>query len=124
MRRLGSSLVACLLWMAPEAFAAPGDLDPTFGSGGVSAVALADSPFMRDALLLPDASLVALVDREAGAPALVRWTSDGTPDATFGTGGVASIAVAGRRVVSRRLLRQSSGRLVVVAQSQPARART
>jgi uncharacterized delta-60 repeat protein len=77
------------------AAAAPGELDPTFGAGGLVVTDLggADSP--GAVALQPDGKIVVAGTRVLGpvaesrfGVALVRYRSDGTLDAAFGAGGL------------------------------------
>ena len=72
--------------------AAPGDLDPTFGSGGV---AVSDFSVPEDArfdsataMVLQDDGKILVAGSSDNAMALARSSAEGSPDATFGTGGI------------------------------------
>jgi uncharacterized delta-60 repeat protein len=84
-------LPSCLyLALCGTAFAAPGDLDPTFGSGGISYVGANPELPIRALVTQRDGRLLALVpERESYAipPSLWRLNADGAPDAGFGSGG-------------------------------------
>lgn len=89
------ALGGLLLGVATVAAAAPGDLDPTFGAGGIVVTDLggADSP--GAVALQPDGKIVVAGIRFVGPVAtsrfgiaLVRYRPDGTLDATFGAGGL------------------------------------
>jgi uncharacterized delta-60 repeat protein len=74
-------------------FTAAGVPDPDFGTGGV--VLEDDAQQLVGLALQPDGRLVVVGTGSEVAGAglfLARYASDGTPDATFGTGGVALIA--------------------------------
>ncbi|MBX9585053.1 MAG: hypothetical protein K2X87_32510 [Gemmataceae bacterium] len=67
---------------------AAGQLDPTFGDGGVQP--LGSAPVYQPAVL-PDGRVLALIPPSNDLPgryALARIEADGDPDLTFGTGGV------------------------------------
>jgi uncharacterized delta-60 repeat protein len=75
--------------------ASPGDLDHGFGNGGVVTTAIGDAPNELTALVLqPDGALVAAGNTGTGLDAgdldvaLVRYTSAGTLDPSFGSGGI------------------------------------
>ena len=90
-------------------FNADGTLDTSFGVGGFAFGSTA-FPFTgrRTALaLLPDGKLVSA----GGDFALQRFNSDGSPDASFGTDGLALINL-GERSDATALLVQPDGRLV------------
>ena len=94
-------------------FAPDGTLDPTFGSGGFTTT---DQPgsWLPAFLARPPArrSHSRRGDGEVPSPldfGLVRWNSDGTLDATFGSAGAASVDLGnvGDMAV------QSDGRIVI-----------
>lgn len=93
--------VAVASWgIAPitPADAEAGDLDPTFGDGGIVVTDLPDAPGDFDphddaaaVAIQPDGKIVLVgpAMRSDGGGPLVRYQPDGTLDASFGTGGVA-----------------------------------
>lgn len=98
MKYLRASLAFVLvvaLTATAAAFAAPGDLDPTFGAGGVAYTSIAGVPnaHATDVALWPDGRMLATgvagdVFLPPLVPAFVRYLSDGSLDATLGTGGI------------------------------------
>ena len=88
---VGAILTAGLL--APPVQAAPGDLDPGFGSGGRVTTDFAGAPDGAHAVVVqPDGKIIAggFTDGFFLNFALVRYNSDGSLDSTFGTGGKVS----------------------------------
>src|SRR4051812_26571589 len=80
------ALVVVPLVVCADASAAPGDLDPTFGSGGTLTTDLGGYEWAGAVLVQPDGKIVAggiSGDRFA----LARYDADGGLDATFGSGG-------------------------------------
>ncbi|MBV9958555.1 MAG: VCBS repeat-containing protein [Acidobacteria bacterium] len=75
-------------------FTASGQLDSSFGTNGVTVTAVGGSNDVgRALLLLPDGKLLVAgftkgTQTSPGAIDFVRYNSDGTPDQTFGEGGV------------------------------------
>jgi uncharacterized delta-60 repeat protein len=72
--------------------ARPGDLDPTYGNGGI-ALTPNQGVIVNNAVLQNGKTLVAggiIYNSPNGqyAPFLARYNSDGTLDTTFGTGGI------------------------------------
>jgi len=106
------ALVALL--SSSMAFAASGDLDPSFGSDGsvVSSTGTAASA----AVLLPDGRLViggsTAVDLPIQDFRLTRLDPNGAVDPTFGSGGVAVTDFGGGPDAGSALLRQPDGLLV------------
>jgi uncharacterized delta-60 repeat protein len=124
----GSVLVtlALLLAAAPNAHAAPGDLDPTFsrngkvltdvgggGDDGASAVAVQ-----------PDGGIVAAGFSSQPASgrtfAVVRYDSDGARDPSFGDDGIVTTAFGDGTAAARALAIEADGDIVVAGtSSQP-----
>jgi uncharacterized delta-60 repeat protein len=104
-----------------------GFLDPSFGAGGVvttePGVLQPVHDLEVDMVLTPAGSVVVLALRGvsagwygfAGSAVLVRFTSAGTTDASFGVGGVAPAGVPGVIPAPTALVLQPDGRLVVGA---------
>src|SRR5437773_3525280 len=90
---------AAMLAAAGTASAAPGDLDPTFGSGGKVATAFVGATAQAHGLVLqPDGKVVVVgtVCSSAGGNfGLVRYLADGSPDGTFGSSGAVTTAFFG-----------------------------
>ncbi|MEU8530963.1 calcium-binding protein, partial [Streptomyces sp. NPDC048629] len=84
--------MALVLSLPGVATAAPGDLDPSFGGDGVVNIAVAPSEFNEDVLVQPDGKILTLSSGEdPEIPSdfyLLRRNADGSPDTTFGNGGV------------------------------------
>ncbi len=105
MGPLGAACGLALV-LALAALAAPGDLDPTFGAGGRVALSPALESAATSVVVQPDGKLVlaGLIDDQAPPPPpppapfrvqasnadflVARLTPAGSPDLTFGTGGV------------------------------------
>ncbi|HEX9527594.1 MAG TPA: hypothetical protein VF951_08845, partial [Streptosporangiaceae bacterium] len=69
--------------MTQPAFAAAGGLDPTFGNGGKVLTALGGGAD-QGAVLQPNGDIVI-----GGTTGLIRLLPNGSPDTSFGTGGLA-----------------------------------
>ncbi|MFN0246041.1 MAG: hypothetical protein ACKV2T_03985 [Kofleriaceae bacterium] len=68
-----------------------GSLDVTFGTGGWVMTTLSfDGSYAFDALVVSGGKLL-YVGRSGDFPAVARFHLDGTPDTSFGTGGIAAI---------------------------------
>jgi uncharacterized delta-60 repeat protein/uncharacterized repeat protein (TIGR01451 family) len=100
MHRLRSRLAGALVFSiatavmpgARPALAADGDLDPSFGSGGVTSVDVGGSDFSTDVAVQSDGRIVVVgytnVPPEDRAFAIARFDADGNPDTTFSSDGV------------------------------------
>jgi uncharacterized delta-60 repeat protein len=87
-RALAGAVAAAMAAAAGPAFGAAGDLDPSFGTGGIS---LADHPprQLEAVHARPDGKVVLTGTDESGNDFWAkRLTSVGTPDPTFGRAGV------------------------------------
>jgi len=76
--------------LSPPANAAPGDLDPSFGTGGEVITSFAEDAAAQAVAVQSDGKLVvAGWTRIGGTPtfALARYNVDGSLDSSFGTGG-------------------------------------
>jgi uncharacterized delta-60 repeat protein len=111
-RSLAGTLVF-MLCCSTTAFADPGDLDPTFGSGGV---VIAPSTSQGSALARqPDGKLVAVGYRIASPNRFMvaRYDATGALDPGFGTGGVAETALGAGSATARAVALQADGKIVV-----------
>src|SRR5437763_12174475 len=84
-------LAGALLTHAPAALAAPGDLDPTFGSGGEVVTPLDQGGVFDDVAFQPDGKVIAVGYAGISGPhefLVARYLPDGALDPSFGSGGV------------------------------------
>ncbi len=82
--------VTTVFLSAPVAFAAPGDLDPSFGAGGKQTLNFGGTDRGTHVALTPDGRIVVVGSTDAtgsGDFAVARFDSNGTPDSSFGAGG-------------------------------------
>ena len=118
-RRGVTTMVAALgvvAAIARPALAAPGDLDATFGTGGLvrtDITAVGDAAY--GVAVQPDGRIVAV--GTAGGPnskfAVVRYRKDGSLDTTFGTGGVVQTDFGPYRDEAYGVAIQADGDIVV-----------
>jgi uncharacterized delta-60 repeat protein len=105
-----------------------GTLDPSFGAGGIALTDLGSADRAEAVALQPDGRIVAAGFSDNDI-AVVRYRTDGTPDPTFGTGGVARIGFGGL-ASAESVAVQSDGKIVAAGwvitrrQSDLAVART
>jgi uncharacterized delta-60 repeat protein len=106
-----------VLLLAGSGVAAPGDLDPHFGTGGVVMTDVSPTHFSSSVgavALQPDGKIVAggdAVNSGQLAFALARYNANGTLDSSFGTGGQVITAVGTSDVVDGLAL-QPDGKIV------------
>ena len=116
-------LAIALAFAAVSTHAAPGDLDPTFGTGGiVTTDILGASASANAALLQPDGKIVASGSTADGL-ALARFNPDGTLDPTFGLDGQVStvvrlpFAAASAEAVAKAMVQLPDGSILVAGAS-------
>jgi len=113
-------IAACLVWVTIEqpAHAKPGDLDVTFGKGGIVTTSLGGYTIDLATALVrqPDGKLVAAGTYDSGgndpAFAIVRFQADGQLDLAFGVSGAAIIQVGGGRDSAFAVALQPDGKIV------------
>ena len=106
---------------------ATGNLDPTFGVGGVATTDLGgNDDKARDAALLSDGGFVAVGQADPSGLAnpdfgIARYTPDGQPSPAFPVGGFVTTDVAGRGDRANAVAAQPDGKIVAagVAQTSP-----
>ncbi len=108
--------------LVTAAQAAPGDLDPSFGTDGRVTTALAGSDAVaEDVVIQPDGKLVVagwIREVSAGSSSFLvaRYDTDGTLDGSFGNGGLATANV-GSGSVAKAVALQPDGRIVAAGQT-------
>jgi uncharacterized delta-60 repeat protein len=116
-------LFALVLIAPSAAFAAAGDLDPSFSGDGVRTVAFSNSYAYADEVALqPDGDLVVLGTAHSSVGiesdfALVRVLSDGKLDSAFGDAGRVTTDFEGRYDEGFALALQSDGKIVAAGSS-------
>lgn len=122
-RGWGLGLVAAwLLWLswAGMGHGAPGDLDPTFGTGGI-AITFGPSDSANALVVQPDGKLV-VAGTSSGDGVnhvlLVRYLPNGRGDGSFGPGGKITTTM-GSHSGANAVLQQPDGKLVVAGRSFP-----
>jgi uncharacterized delta-60 repeat protein len=127
MNRLRLSL-ACFctavgLVAAPAASAAPGDLDPTFGSGGrVGLLTGEEEVLVKGVAVQPDSKVLLAGGEDPGEgpgnTIVVRLLANGELDPGFGQNGKATLTIAGGSE-ARAVAVQPDGKIVVVGDAKP-----
>jgi uncharacterized delta-60 repeat protein len=100
----------------------PGDLDPTFGSGGLATTVFGGSTSARVSAIAVqgDGKILVAGDVSSGSDrdfALARYNPDGTADSTFGTGGRVITDVAASDDFVKDVVLQSDGKIVLAGGS-------
>ena len=110
-------LLALLLGAAP-ALADPGDLDTSFGDGGVARVPLAGGGVgtARDGVIQADGKVVIVGGTDAGDFAITRVRADGTLDPGFSGDGRLTLTF-GDVDVANAVAQQPDGKLLVAGRS-------
>ena len=110
--------------MAVARLKTDGSMDTTFGSSGIVTTPLGGScggaPTHGSGVLIqPDGKILVSAWNGPGCNATVlRYSSTGVLDSTFGSGGIAQAPVAGRSVQAQDLALTADGRVVVVGISK------
>ncbi len=114
-------LVTCVMFAAAAgALAAPGDLDPTFGTGGVVTTDFGStSDGAQSVAIQADGKIVAAGRTGIFALsdfALARYNTNGTLDTSFGTGGRVTTNLLGFDDSVAAVVIQPDGKIVVVGE--------
>jgi uncharacterized delta-60 repeat protein len=125
MTKLNRLVAPCLLSLAltsanNPADAAAGSLDPTFGKGGVVVTTLTtagegNAVIPYSILLQSNGEILVLanvIDNPQSTTDMLRYTSAGVLDKTFGKNGIAVLATAGQDLAESMAL-QANGQIVV-----------
>jgi uncharacterized delta-60 repeat protein len=106
-------LVICL---GSYLFGFPGDLDPNFGTNGVT---MGSGEFILSTTVQPDDSIVTIGSLNANINRLVvsRFTSNGAIDTSFGTSGSSIFSVIGSSSQGQGITLQTSDNKIVVCGS-------
>jgi uncharacterized delta-60 repeat protein len=122
-QRVGVRLERLLVFVMPFALASllvsaaggagGGQFDPSFGSGGKKVVDLGHTEEAFDLAVQPDGKLVLAGTRDHSQALVVRLNPDGSPDSSFGNGGVVVVPVA----LGFAVALQADGKILVGAGS-------
>ena len=102
-----------MLLFLGSAAAAPGDLDPTFGTGGVVETAIGSAASARAMVLQPDGKIVLAGSAYPGGIAVARYSPEGKLDPTFGT----SASMTGPEETQLAVAIQPDGRIVTAGRN-------
>jgi uncharacterized delta-60 repeat protein len=115
--------LALALGVPLAAWAASGDLDATFGTGGKVTTDFAGGTDEAHGVVIQplDGKIVAAGEAKTSYGedfALARYSPNGTLDTTFGTGGLVTTDFNGRDDVAFAVALQSDGKIVAAGQAQ------
>lgn len=119
---LAGIAIACATLLAPSAQARDGDLDPGFGTHGVTVVELGATSAALGLALAPDGRIVLGGTIETVATgsdfAVARLTRDGIPDSAFSFDGWTTAAIGSGNAFDGSLntIVQSDGKIVVIGE--------
>ncbi|MBS1986496.1 hypothetical protein JST99_01000 [Candidatus Dependentiae bacterium] len=97
-----------------------GDLDPSFGSGGLVSTIIGTNSAFFGVAIQPDGKIVvAGFGTLAGVDTFLsaRYNTDGTLDASFGTGGIVTTPIGATAAAAFDLLLQPDGKIVAAGRS-------
>lgn len=121
MKSVQACGMSLILVTAAVAWGAPGDLDPTFGSGGVVLTSISPGVDQGRALVQqPDGRFVVAGASSNGTDydfAVVRYNFDGSLDTGFGTGGMVVTPIGTGNDQAAALAVQDDGKLVAAGSS-------
>ena len=121
------ALLALLFFGATTITAAPGDLDPTFGNGGIVITNRHNSNGNGNNLyaalamaIQPDGKIVVVGEgftsfSDSWDFAVVRYNPDGSLDNSFGGGGMVNTPIGNSQDHANSVAIQTDGRIVVAA---------
>jgi uncharacterized delta-60 repeat protein len=119
IRTMLTTTVALTVLASTPAFAAPGDLDRSFGAGGKVTLSLARGGSQGNVVLVqPDGRILIGGWAYAKGFALVRLLRDGALDRSFGDGGVVTTNLPTGPAVITDLALDDRGRIVVAGLSE------
>src|SRR5262245_278378 len=102
----------------PILAANPGDLDPSFGNGGVVTTTIGSNANGRAMVLQNDGKIIMTGYSENGRSTLARYNSNGSLDNTFGNSGIVTGAINTGAIDA---VLQSDGKIVLVGYNGLAR---
>ncbi|GEM_PF-1022297 len=96
-----------------QAYAAPGDLDPSFGTGGTTRIHRVGTVETANAMVMqPDGKLIVAGDADTSSGfTLARYNPNGSLDPTFGSAGIVATDVGDGEEIAALVL-QPDGKLV------------
>jgi uncharacterized delta-60 repeat protein len=120
LRALPGLVVAAMLAFAPAASAAPGDLDPSFGSGGQVRLLESNEESNAGAVAVQADGRTLVAGYEKGNAVVLRLLANGSLDLGFGAGGKATTVLPGGFSEFRSLAIQPDGKIVAVGSAKGA----
>lgn len=108
---------AAIILLSALSFPQEGSLDSTYGTNGIVTTLIGGNNSNANSLSLqPDGKTIAAGIVQVGPTdddfALVRYNIDGTPDNSFGTGGIVTTSIDSGRDQSHSVVLQSDGKII------------
>lgn len=121
LRMFFLALILCgLLAAAPAASAAPGDLDPSFGSGGMVKLLESNEESWAEGIAIQPDGRIVIAGQEKGNAVVLRLLASGQPDPGFGSGGKVTLNFPGGRSELRTVALQPDGKIVAAGAAEVA----
>jgi uncharacterized delta-60 repeat protein len=114
---LSATIVLTTIVLAGPAYAAAGDLDPSFGTGGEVLTKIGQAASAADVAVQADQKIVA-VGTANSKFVVARYKSSGTLDNGFGNGGIVKIMFGTPVAIGRAIAIGSDGKIVVAGTAQ------
>ena len=115
------ALILCgLLVAAPAASAAPGDLDPSFGSGGMVKLVESEDESYAEGIAVQSDGKIVVAGQEKGNAVVLRLLQNGQPDTGFGTAGKVTLVMPGGFSELRTVALQPDGKIVAAGAAKVA----
>lgn len=99
---------------------APGDLDPTFGTGGIVTTTVGPGTQVSTVIQLSNSKVIAVGTTAVGgfdASVVARYNFNGSLDTTFGSGGITITTIPGDSITVAAGAMQSSGKILSMGAS-------
>lgn len=110
-----SLLLLSLLFVQFISYAAPGDLDPTFGTNGLVTTSIGRLDYITSTTLQPDSKIIVsgvVTTNAAIKLAAARYNTDGTLDTTFNSTGIQTILI-GSQTEGNSVAIQADNKIII-----------
>ena len=104
-------ILSTVIFSFTDVKAAPGDLDPTFNLTGIKITDIGDTADSATGSVIQTDGKLVVVGTSGNRLAVVRYNTDGSPDASFGVNGRVTNPISGGQLFAVAL--QADGKIVV-----------